>query len=65
MIDITSDKFWEAEYEIKKREFKKINIIGRFIKEHKIISATLICLGICIIINSCLIYSFFKILNTI
>jgi len=65
MIDITNDKFWEAEYEIKRREPKKTNILGTFIHEHKIISASLICLGICVIMNACLIYSFFKILNTL
>ena len=65
MIDITNDKFWEVEYEIKRRETKKTNIFGNFIHEHKIISASLICLGICVIMNACLIYSFFKILNTL
>lgn len=65
MIDITNDKFWEADYEIKKREPAKTNIVRNFMHEHKIISASLICLGICVIMNACLIYSFFKILNTL
>ena len=65
MIDITNDKFWESDYEIKKRTESRTMKFKSFIAEHKVISASIICLVICVITNVYLIYSFFHILKNL
>ena len=57
MIDIASEAFWDAKFENKKP--RKINF------ENKVITIGLILFGICTVINTILIYSFFNIINKI
>jgi len=58
MIDITSEQCWEEKFENKKVH-KKMSF------ENRVITIGLILFGICIIINSVLIYTFFSLLNKI
>ena len=65
MIDITKDEFWENNYqEVEKKEVKNNRLLS-IIKKHKIIAVLLISLGILMVINTVLIYNFFKILTNI
>lgn len=63
MIDITKEKFWNYKYEeISKKEENKIK---EFISKNKVIITLLVSFGILMVINTVLIYNFFKILITI
>ena len=55
MIDITSDTYWDEKFE--KKEEQKISFAN------KIIMVGLILFGICTVINTVLIYSFFNLLK--
>ncbi len=63
MVDITKDEFWDSKYEeISKKEENKIK---GFISKNKVIIILLVSFGILMVINTVLIYNFFKILETI
>ena len=55
MISITNDQIWNEKFEDKPKE--KMSF------ENKIVTIGLILFGTCIIINSVLIYTFFKVLS--
>ena len=58
MIDITNEMCWEEKFEDTKVQ-KKMSF------ENRVITIGLILFGICIIINSVLIYVFFSLLSKI
>ncbi|MGN1270541.1 MAG: hypothetical protein ACI4UX_00865 [Clostridia bacterium] len=65
MIDITKDEFWDSKYEEVSRIEEKENKVKQFIINHKIITAMIIGLAILVLVNTILIYNFFRILETI
>jgi len=59
MVDITKDEFWEEDYQ------KKDTYIRETIRKNKFLSVSFLILGICVLANIILIYSFFKILTNL
>ena len=55
MIDIASEQYWSSKFEKKKEH--KVDFANRIIK------IGLILVGICVLANTILIYSFFNLLN--
>ena len=55
MVEVTDEQIWNEKFEEKKKQ--KMSF------ENKIVSIGLILFGICIIINSVLIYTFFRVLG--
>lgn len=61
MMDITRDEIWEVNYKEKDKE----NFIKETVRKNKFISISMLIFGIFMIINTMLIYSFFKIIFTV
>lgn len=63
MIDITKDEFWDSRYEEVTKKEKKNSRVKNFIIKHKIITLLLGALSVLMVINTILIYNFFRILT--